>query len=873
MRWVRGITHRLRSLLGRTKAAQELDEEIRYHIELDVKKNIEAGMAPHEARRQALLRFGSIENAKEEVRDESGVRWIEDLLSDVRFALRGLRKTPVFTAAALISLGIGIGANTAIFSVVNGVLLQPLAYSEADELFITYIAWRDFNGPLSDADFLRLSEMQDDSASFAAYSLDDFTVARQEGPEIVRGARVTPTMFDLLGISPLVGRSFSANDEYAVLVSHDFWQTRLSGMPDVLDRSLEVNGDVYSIVGVLPSGFHLPRVTQSEIYMVNRVGEPPRRGPFYLRTIVRLPEGTEHARFHEHLGSVAARTKSLYPAGTDEWSYGVLPLKELVVGNADRMLYLLFAAVGCVLFIAIANVTNLLLARGSARRSELALRSALGANRSRLVRHMLTESAVLGVLGATLGVGLAWVGGEILGTAAASFLPRMDEVGLDNRVLAFALTVGFLSGLIVGVVPALSIPWKRVNQGLGATRRSGAIGSRRGVIRRVLVIAEFALALTVLLASGLLIRSLRRMQSADLGFEHENIIVFRLSLPSDPYESPEEFDTFLATLEQRLIGVPGVSRVGYATAVPPDRLGMTNNYTVEGQEPGPRGAQPVSPWLAANESYFGTLGIPLMQGRTFHETDRDGEPGAVIVNEAFARFHFPDESAVGKRLKDGAWDATRPWLTIVGVVGDAPYRGIRGGDHRTVYVAYRQSGRWRVPWVVVRHERHSDTVIPQMRREIVALDARIPMHDISTMQQLVRESTSTGRSLSALFLVLAVVAVVLAATGIYGVISYHVNMRRREIAIRQALGSANISVVGRFLKEGLGLAAFGVVLGSGGAYLLARGLRSLLYDISPTDVTTYVGTALILTATALLACVVPSVRASRVDPVTALREE
>ena len=873
MRWIRAIKHRVSSLFGHNRAALELDEEIRYHIELDVKKNIEAGMTAAEARRQARLKFGSIENAKEEVRDESGVRWLEDLMSDVRFAIRGLRKTPVFTAAALISLGIGIGANTAIFSVVNGVLLQPLPYPEADELFVTYIAWQDFDGPLSEADFLRLSEMQENSASFAAYDTDGFTIAMEDGPEIVRGAWVTPTMFDVLGVSPVVGRRFATTDEYAVIVSYQYWQTRLSGTPDVLDRSLELDGDLYSIVGVLPSGFHLPTETEGEIYTLLRVDEPPRRGPFYLRGLVRLAEGLNPQLFQEHLGSVSVQTKGLYPTGTDDWRYEILPLKEVVVGNAGRMLFLLFAAVGCVLLIAVANVTNLLLARGAARQSEVALRSALGANRSRIVRQMLTESAVLGLLGATLGVGLALIGGEVLGGAAASFLPRMDTVALDHRVLVFALVAGLLSGFVVGLVPVLSVPWQRLNQELGATGRGGGTGSKRGALRKALVITEFALALTVLLASGLLIQSLRHMQSADLGFEHEGIVAFRLSLPSDPYESPEEFDAFFATLEQRLVGLPGVSRVGYTTAVPPDRLGMTNNYTIEGEEPAPGGAQPVSPWLTANESYFRTLGIPLRQGRTFNETDRDGQPGAVVVNEAFARFHFPGETAVGKRLKGGSWDATRPWLTIVGVVGDVPYLGIRRGDHRTVYIAYRQSGRWRVPWVVVRHERDADTAIPQIRREIVALDARVPIQDISTMQQLVRASTSTGRSLSALFSVLAFVAFVLAATGIYGVVSYHVSMQRREFAIRQALGSPRLGVVGRVLKEGLVLAVFGVVLGSGGAYLLARGLSSLLYGVSPTDLATYAGTALILTATAILACLVPSVRASRVDPVTALREE
>jgi predicted permease len=873
MRWIRGLRHRVRSLFGRNRAALELDEEIRFHIELDIKKNVDAGMTEIAARRQAMLRFGSVENAKEEVRDESGVRWVEDLTSDVRFALRGLRKTPVFTAAALISLGVGIGANTAIFSVVNGVLLQPLPYPNADRLYSAAAVYPDFSAPLSEADFIQISEMEENSAWLAAYNNESFTLTTEEGPEMVRGAWVTPTIFDVIDVSPIVGRRFTPDDEFAVIVSFEFWQARLAGTIDVLDDGLQLNGDLYSIVGVLPSGFQLPRDRHGEIYLLRRVEEPSRRGPFFLRSLVRLADGVMPELFHEQLRNVADGTKSLYPGGSDDWRYGIRPLKEVVVGNVARMLVLLFVAVGCVLLIAIANVANLLLARGAARQGEVALRSALGANRNRIIRQMLTESAVLGLLGAILGIVLAWVGVEVLGAAAASFIPRMEEVGIDRWVLVFALATGILSGAIVGIAPAFSVPWKRLNQELSTSGRGGSMRSKRGTMRKTLVIAEFALALTVLLASGLLIKSLMRLQSTDLGFDDEGIVAFRLSLPSDPYQGPEEFDTFFSTLERRLVSLPGVSHVAYATSLPPDRLGMTNNYAVEGEEPEPGGAQPTCPWLTANESYFQTLGIPLLQGRTFDGNDRNGEPGVVVVSEEFARFHFPGGNAVGKRLKGGAWNPAIPWLTIVGVVGNVPYLGLREGVHRTVYMSYRQAGRYRVPWVVARIARDFESSMPQIRREIATLDARAPIHSIATMRQMVRESTTTGRSLSTLFSVLAAVALLLAATGIYGVFSYHVSSQRREFAIRQALGAPGAGVVGGVLREGIVLAVVGVVLGTVGAFFLARALSSLLFEISPTDVPTYVGTALVLTTTAILACLVPSVRASRVDPVVVLREE
>jgi predicted permease len=831
-------------------------------------------MSEVEARRRALLRFGNIEKTKEDVRDESGVRWIEDLTSDIRFGLRGLRKTPVFTAAALISLGVGIGANTAIFSVVNGVLLQALAYPAADELFVVYVDWQDFDGRLSAADFLRISEMQENPASFAAFRADGVTMATPDGPEMVQAAWVTSTTFDVFGVSPVFGRDFSADDEFAVIVSSEFWMAQLSGSGDVLDRRLELDGDFYSIVGVLPSGFRLAWETQSEIYPLLRIDEPPTRGPFYLPGFVRLSDGVSPEIFQERLRTVAEYTKSLYPAGTDDWRYGIRPLKEVVIGDTDRMLLLLLVAVGCVLLIAIANVANLLLARGSARLNEVALRSALGASQNRLVRQMLTESAVLGLLGAILGIGLAWLGVEVLGNAAASFLPRMEEVAIDRWVLGFALVVGLMSGALVGVVPAFSVPWKRLNQELSAGHRGGAMGSRRGTMRKTLVVAEFAMALTVLLASGLLIKSLIHLQSADLGFDDDGILAFRLALPSDPYESSEEFDAFFTTLEQRLLALPGLSHFGYATALPPDRLPMTNWYTLEGAEPEPGEAQPIGPWLWANESFFQTLGISLLQGRAFEETDRNGQPGVAVVSEEFARFHHLGENAVGTRLKGGPWDPSAPWLTVVGVVGDVPYSGIESDTHGTIYLPYRQqSGRWRELWVVARLEREAETLIPQIRQEITMLDSRAPMYSIATMRQIVRQSTSTGRSLSVLFSVLSVVALVLAATGIYGVISYHVSTQRREFAIRRALGAPNMGVVGGVLREGLALAVVGVVFGCGSAYLLALGLSGLLFEISHTDITTYVGAALALTTTAVLACLIPSLRASRVDPVSALKEE
>lgn len=876
MRWLRGLAHGIRALFATRRVEDELDEEIRFHLERDIERNVRLGMDQGEARRRAYLRFGGVEVIKEQVRDESGVRWIKDLIQDAHYTIRGLRKAPVFTIAALLSLGVGIGVNTAIFSVVNGVLLRPLSHPEADQLYLVRIRWHDYSSPLSDADLLGLMEGRQHLASVAGiwFRSGGFTVATPDGPEVVRGAWVTDAITGVFGVSPIAGRSFVPEDELAVMISHRYWQTRLQGSRAAVGGTIELDGRAFSIVGVMPPGFSLTGHDEGDIWALGRLREPTRRGPFYIQAIARLRDGSTAELAEADLRSVELRVREGYPESARDWRYYMLALKQVVVGDARATLTLLFGAVACVLLIAVANVVNLLLARGSLRQREVALRSALGAGRGRLIRQLITESAVLGLLGALIGLALAAVAVDVLSVGASAILPRVNEVNIDGRVLGFALFLGLACGTIAGTVPALTLPWSRVGELLKEGGRGGTAGGSRGKARKLLVVAEFALAFSVLICAGLLIKSLVRLQTADLGIDEAGVVTFRLALPDDPYNEHSAFDNFLTILEQQLSALPGVSAVGFSTALPPDRLGLTNNYTVEGDEAGPGEPRLTAEWLLVTGSYFDALRIPLLRGRTFTPSDREGQPGVVVVNEAFVRKHFPQEDPLGKRLKSGSWSPEAPWLTVVGVVGDVTYQsGAAGGFNPTVYTAYRQNLAWHAPFVVMRARGDPESLVFQVRREVRALEPRTPLRNVATMKQLVRGSTAVERFRSTLFVLLAFVALVMAATGIYGVISCHVASRRRETAIRRALGARNVQVVGAVLRQALLLAALGVVVGGAAALLLTRALTAFLFEVSPTDATAFTGAALVLIAVAIVACLVPSVRASRVDPVTVLREE
>jgi predicted permease len=872
MHWIRRLIWRIEGLFGNERVESELDEELRYHVQREIRAKIQEGMNPKEARRQALVEFGGVERTKEQVRDARGGRLLNDLVRDVRFALRSLRRTPIFTAVALVSLAIGVGANTAIFSVVNGVLLRSLDYPDADRLHFVTIARPDYSAPFSDADLLRGIEANDDLVSLAGWKRQQFTRMTDQGAEIISGAWVTSGAFEVFGVSPILGRSFTPDDDLTVVLSDRFWQAEFGGVREVVGETLDLDGMEYTIVGVMPPGFRMLGVREGGIWVPRRISEPPRRGPFHIWAVARLGSSGSQERFEQHMRRIEDRVREQYSEGTSEWMYRARPLKEVIVGRTRPTLLLLFAAVGCVLLIAVGNVTNLLLARGTAQQRGIALRSALGADRGRLVRQALTESAVLGLLGALLGIAIAWGCVEVFSAGASSFVPRMDEVTVDGRVLAFGLLVGLGAALAAGTLPALSVPCGKLSSVLSEGGWSKTTGARRGTVRRVLVVGQFSLASGVLIVSLLVVKGLVHLESADLGFDGNGVVMFRPSLPRDPYEDPESWDAFFAALEQRLQAIPGVTNVGYSSSLPPDRLAMTNNYVVQGEEPTTSERQPVAEWIAVSERYFETLGIQTLHGRTFKTSDRAGEQEVAVVNEAFVRRHFADRDPIGERLKSAG--PSDPWMTIVGIVGDVAYAGgAAAGMSPTVYTPYRQSWRGSSPFVVVRSVGDQGSVLRQIRAQLTELEPRAPLLDDATMEELIGASTATERARSVLLSIMALLALIPAATGVFGVLSYHVRLRGPEMALRRALGAPNGQLVRTVMKEGTRLASMGVVIGIVLALAVSRGLTAFLYGVSPTDVTIYVGAGLALATVAVSACLVPSTHVLRLDPVTVLREE
>ncbi|MGH7573571.1 MAG: ADOP family duplicated permease, partial [Longimicrobiales bacterium] len=716
---------------------------------------------------------------------------------------------------------------------------------------------------------------------------DGFSLQTADGPELVQGAIVTPDLPRVLRVSPVLGPGFSEeSDAGEVLIGETLWRERLGGMPDVIGHPIELDEETVTIVGVMPDGFNVPGQTDGQVWWKGQPDDPTRRGPFYINAVARLAAGIGAPQAAERLtASVAPELRARF--GVDDggqrgdlsrspdWRYSLRPMKDVLVGDVRPTLLLTFGAAALVLLIAIMNVTNLLLARGTARVRELAVRAAVGAGRGRLVRQLLAESALLGLFGGVLGLAVAIVLLRLAGDAAVQIVPRMEEVRLNGLMVTLALAAGCVAGIAAGTFPAPRLPQNLVDRLRDAGRIAGG-GRQQGRTRRALVVAEVALTLTVVSSAALLVKTLLRLEATHPGFDAQNVLSFRLSLPGTRYAFDDEARTvaFLGDLEARLRALPGVSAVAFSGAVPPDRLGYSNDYTIEGSVPGSAGASDVAEWIEASPDYFLALGIPIETGRVFTGDDRAGAPRVIVVNRSFADRHFPDGNAVGKRIKGGPWDAEGDWLHIIGVVGDVPYdAGVWGGSNETVYIAYAQNLWQRSFYVLVRTASDAARLMPAVRQAVAAVDSRVPLRDVALMPARLHASAAEPRFRSLLFSVLAAVALALAVTGIYGVMAYHVNQHRRDTAIRRALGARTPKVIGSVVGTGLRLAAIGIVIGLAGAIALMRGLSSLLFQVSPADPQVLFLAAGVLLAAAIASCALPATRAARVDPMTVLREE
>jgi len=804
---------------------------------------------------------------------------MEKFFQDFRYAFRILIKNPGITAIAVLALALGIGANTAIFTIVNSVLIRPLPFSEPDGLLLTYATDPSIGQeriPFCVADFLDWRAQNHIFEKIAAFSDNRFAYTGGDVPEQFAGAWVTADFFEVLAQQPEIGRTFLPDEDQpgrapVVVVSHSFWQRKLGADPNVVGRQITLNNNPFSIVGVMPPGFAFPG-QDIALWAVERLDPPSRRGPFYMWGIGRLVPGATLAQARAEMDSIAQRIQQETHSTQNDVTFTAIGLTERMVGDARPALLVLMAAVILVLLIASANVANLLLAKATAREKEMAIRKALGASRARLIGQMLTESVLLAVIGGAVGLLLAQWGVDALLALGPDDIPRISEVRIDGRVLGFTFLISMLSGVIFGLAPALQSSRVNLNEALKEGGRSGSEGFRNRRMRNLLVVAEIAMSLVLLVSAGLMIRSFIKLQNVSPGFNAGNILTMQLSLPRSKYTTPAQTAAFYQQLLSKVEALPGAESAAISISLPPNGLEVSDNFSIE-EHPTPAGASdPQAPVVFISPKYFTTLGAPLLAGRYFTDNDRDGTPPVVIINDTMARQYFGEEDPIGKRFKEGVASGDNPWMEIVGVVGNVKYTGLEAKEEPAFYIPHLQNPI-RFMHLIVRATSNPGALLPAIRSEVWSLDKDLPVARVRTMDQLLSESVAQPRFRTLLLAVFAAVALLLATVGIYGVMSYSVTQRTHEIGIRMALGANPGEIVKMVVSQGLKLALIGAGVGLIGAYVATRLFENLLFDVSATDPMTFAFISVLLIATALLASYIPARRATKVDPMAALRYE
>ena len=800
------------------------------------------------------------------------------MLSDLRFAARLLRKAPGFTAIAVAAIALGIGANTAIFSVVNGVLLKSLPYRDPDGIVVVwernaprgrqtnsagpanFLAWRDQNHVFE--------QMAAVTPTFGA----NLTGAGE--PVEVRTQMVNAEFFPILGVNPELGRPITREEDDAdsdvAVISHRLWQQRLKGA-HVLGLPITLNGRAHTVVGVMPAGFHfLDRTVDVwlPIGFTAASREPHGRS---LTPIARLKAGVSLAQAQAEMDTIAARLTTRWPQFDTGWTTNVVPIGEQITGEVRPALVVLLVAVGFVLLIACANVANLLLARATARRRELAVRAALGASRRRLIRQLLAESVLLAAAGGIAGFALAWGGVRLLTTSLGDQVafPRIDAIGLDGRVLAFTALVAVLSGVVFGFAPALTSSAVNLNDALKEGGRSGSAG-RTGKLRSAFVVIEVALALVLLVGAGLLLRSFARVLTTELGFSADHVMTAQLTLPAVKYDSLARRTQFWEVLLQRIRSLPGVTAAGTVSFLPMNGLGSATSFEVVGRPKPALGESPVATIKIVNGDYFAVLGIPLLRGRVFTDREEQVENHYAVISQALARELFPNQDPIGQHLQV-SWNGDSP-DEIIGVVGDTKMVSIEEEIRPAIYYPYSRTP-YTFETIVVRTAPRPSSVASSLVQAVHQVDDELPVSNLRSMEDVVARSVAERRIIMVLLVVFAALALVLATVGIYGVMSYMVSQRTQEIGIRMALGANRGGVIGMVLKQALLLALIGLGAGLVAALALTGLLHAMLYDVLPTDPVTFGSVAALLLAVAAAAAVVPAVRATRVDPIAALKAE
>lgn len=872
LRQLLGWLMRLLGLLHRNQREQEFAEELASHLAFHIEDNLRAGLSPEEARRQALIKLGGVAQTQELYREQRGLPMLETLLQDLRFGWRVLRKNKVTTLIAVVTLALGLGANTAIFSVVNAVLLQPLPYENPGQLVRL---WADNSGRRTEQNQFApadITDFRDQLTTFEEVGLFDYGLSANltggAQPERVNASEASPGLFTVLGVNPLLGRTFLPSElevgqTKVALISEGLWKRSFGADPNFAGRSIHLDGESFTVIGVLPGSFKFPEQVDLWLpFSFTAADWKNDREHYYVEAVGRLKPGVTLAQANAELETIVGRLRPGFPAARKNWGVTLVPLHEQVVGKVSKLLWILFGAVGFVLLIACVNVAHLLLARAAVRQKEMAIRAALGASRLRIVRQLLTESLLLAVAGGGAGILLAVGAVKLFAVALRDSLPRADEVTVNGWVLLFTLFVSVLTGVVFGLTPALQAANPHLNEMLKAGNRQAT--AMRSGLRNALVVAEIALSLVLMVGAGLLIRSFVRLQSVNAGFDPANLLTMQVTLPKVQYPDTEKQNAFVQQTLRRLETLPGVRSVAATINLPLVRAwGM--GYKVINRD---NAANQVADNANVTPNYFQTMGIPVLHGRDFSARDSTAGPPVIIISEALARKHFGNESPLGQRITAGGN------REIVGVVADVRPRGLELDVKPQIYLPYAQKP---TPASFVTFTVRTATaplgLAASAANEIRNLDTDLPVANVRTMEQIVADSLAQRRLTMVLLSFFAGLAVVLTSIGIYGVVAYAVAQRTQELGIRLALGARPAAVSRLVIGEGMRLAFAGVTLGILAAWALTRLLQTLLFEVTATDLPTFGGIALLSVFVALLACWIPARRAALVDPMIALRSE
>jgi predicted permease len=878
----------LRHLLHPRHGDSDLNDELHAHVQLLTDQNLRAGMSTEEAQRAARIELGGVEQVKEQVREQRLGNWLHSVLSDCRFALRQLGKSPVFTAVAILTLALGIGANTSLFSVIDTVLLRPLPFHDPDRLVSVHSM--DFKDPggVGDISYPAFLDWRSQSHSFdemSVYNITSLTYTGSDQPESIRSAVISANLLSMLGVSPAFGRLFLEQEDQPgtgnapVILSYELWQSHFGGDLNVLGRAVTLDDEKYTVVGVMPAHFQFPvQSNRVELWITiahdlkGKYAMAAQRGASYLQVVCRLKPGVAIAQAQSDVLLVQLRLNKQYPDNRPR-GVDVKTEADQISGDMRPVLLILLGAVGFVLLIACANVASLLLARATVRQKEFNVRFALGASRWAIIRQLLVESVLLSLLGGVLGLMIArWTTSALISMIPEG-MARASDVQLDFRVLCFTFLIALATGVLFGLAPALQAARANLTREYAAGSRGSSTGPQGTRLRSALVVSQLTISFVLLIGAGLLLRSFNRLLHVDPGFHPDHLLTFVLDVPSERH--PRQQSVFVEDLLQAIRALPGVKSAGAIFGLPLSDESVFTALDIAGRSL-PLSQRPRVAFSLIESQYFHTMGIPILQGRTFTPQDERGGPPVAIVNETFTRQMFPNENPLGKRIKPNisfGENDDAVMRAIVGVVGDVRSGAIDRAAAPEVYAPQTPTDFVGEMTIVVRTAAEPSSLVPTLRSLVSSMDNALPMRQVRTMEQYVGGSISTQRFEAFLLSAFAALAFVLMAIGLYGVISYSVVQRTREMGIRIALGAQNQSIFLMVLRRGALLTLIGVTLGLATSLFATRLLRVLLYEIQPVDPATFIAVPLLLWAVALLASYIPARRAARVDPLVALRYE